>query len=981
MHGVGSVRARVLGGFLATLFLLVAPAIATAQSAFSGVVRDTSGAVLPGVTVEASSPVLIEKVRTVVSDGEGRYSIVDLRPGTYAIVFTLAGFNAIKREGIELPSNFTMTINSELRVGALEETITVTGDAPVVDVQSTQRTHVLNRELLDSLPTGRNYSGLAALMPGVRMSNTDVGGNQQMEQIYMRVHGSRQTDTTLQVDGMQLNSLMSDGQVQAYYSDAANAEVSYQTSGVGADVSAGGLRINMIPKEGGNRVSGSAFAGGINESWQGDNITDELRARGVDSGDTVQHVSDYNFAIGGPIRQDRLWYFSTIRRIATNEVVAQNFYKDGRPGVEDQWIYNLMGRLTWQVNSKTKLTSYFDRYPKFKGHEMGALTDPETAARRREWEHALYYTTQTKATSTLTSRLLLEGGYSSNVEYYTGRYQPGIEKTRGTPEWFTQTGHEELVGYGTVTPYRYWNGINTPANGTDPRKHVLATSLSYVTGTHAVKTGVQWGFGPYITRGDLNGDLIQLYRNGVFDSVRVYNTPRQAKEFLNADLGIFAQDSWRIQRLTVNYGIRLEYFNGEITQQNGSAGRFVPERHFEEVKCMPCWTDVTPRVGVAYDLFGNARTAIKASVNRYMAGQTLGFAQRYNPFSSQSDVRTWTDANNDDVAQDSEIGPSNNARFGQAVLTRHPDPDIGREYDWEYSAGIQHELLRGVSVTAAWYHRDSYNMTKSINGPFTPADYTVVNVVSPLDGSVIPAYNLDPNKRGLIDRVDVNSTDHDQRSFTYTGFELGTAARLGRATLFGGWTIDRTTLNHCDELENWGNLSAVIYDASTLNSQAPKADYHFCNQSALGLPFLHEFKLSGSYQLPWQLQVNAAFQSYSGAVLPTRWSIGRTTRYALDCTGPCTPGALVIPNMTATTYVLDLRPPGTDYYERLNQLDLGVRKIFRIRGVQYSGQMDLFNATNSSYVKSQTTTYGPSLGQVLSTLQPITMRLAVQMRF
>src|SRR5918993_1640511 len=270
MHGIPRVGRHLVGGFVAVV-LLLAPALVSAQSAFSGIVRDTSGAVLPGVTVEASSPVLIEKTRSVVTDGEGRYSIVDLRPGTYLVVFTLTGFNTLRRDGLDLPSNFTMQINADLRVGALEESITVTGDAPVVDVQSTQRTQVLNRELLDSLPTGRNYSGLAALMPGVRMSNTDVGGNQQIEQIYMTVHGSRQTDTTVQVDGMQLNSLMSDGQVQAYYSDAANAEVTYQTSGVGAEVSGGGLRINMIPKEGGNRVSGALFAGGTHRKWQADN--------------------------------------------------------------------------------------------------------------------------------------------------------------------------------------------------------------------------------------------------------------------------------------------------------------------------------------------------------------------------------------------------------------------------------------------------------------------------------------------------------------------------------------------------------------------------------------------------------------------------------------------------------------------------------------------------------------------------------------
>ncbi len=411
---------------------------------------------------------------------------------------------------------------------------------------------------------------------------------------------------------------------------------------------------------------------------------------------------------------------------------------------------------------------------------------------------------------------------------------------------------------------------------------------------------------------------------------------------------------------------------------------------------MPCWTDWTPRFGVAYDLFGNARTALKASVNKYMAGQTLGFAQRYNPFSTQSDVRSWADLNGDDVAQDNEIAAvGNNLRFGQPVLTRRPGDDFRREYDWEYSAGIQHELMRGVSVTAAWYHRDTYNMTQSINGPFTPADYTVVNVVSPIDGSLIPAYNLNSAKQGQVDRVDVNATDKNLRSFTYTGFEFGAAARMGRATLFGGWTIDRTTMNHCDELENWGNLSAVYYDASGNNSLQPKSDYAFCNQSQQGLPFLHEFKLSGSYQLPWEIQVNAALQSYSGPQLATRWNIGRTTRYSSNCLAPCVPGALVIPNMTPANYILDLVAPGTQYYDRLNQLDLGFRKIFRVGRYQFSGQADFFNFLNAGYVKSQVVNYdfsnpanvdavrtiGPEFGTVTATLQPRTMRLAMQMRF
>ena len=166
-----------------------------------------------------------------------------------------------------------------------------------------------------------------------------------------------------------------------------------------------------------------------------------------------------------------------------------------------------------------------------------------------------------------------------------------------------------------------------------------------------------------------------------------------------------------------------------------------------------------------------------------------------------------------------------------------------------------------------------------------------------------------------------------------------------------------------------------------MNTLQPKSDYHFCDQSQLDIPFQQEFKAAGSYTLPYGVQANVAFQSYPGAQLPTRWSIGRTTRYAADCKGPCTPGALVIPNMTATTYVVDLVAPGQSYYERQNQFDIGFRKLFRFKNVQYSGQVDIFSATNSSYVQTQNTTYGSSLGQPTKILQPRLLRLAIQARF
>jgi len=924
---------------------------------------------------------LIEKVRTVVSDGDGRYTIVDLRPGTYTVTFTLTGFNTLKREGIELPGNFTMTLNADLRVGGLEESVTVTGASPILDVQNTQRTQVVTRELLDSLPTARNLTGLAALMPGVRMTNTDVGGNQQMEQVYMITHGSRLTDTTVQLDGMGMNSLLTNNQVQAYYSDAANAEVTYQTSGLGADVSGGGVKINMIPKEGGNRISGSAFLGGTDGSWQSNNVTSDLTARGLKGGNRVTHIYDFNFGLGGPIMKDRLWFFATWRKFSTNDVVANTFYKDGRPGVEEQGIQNQMVRLTWQITPKNKITAYHDRYPKFKLHEMGAFYDPDTAAYRRDQHHALYATGQVKWTSTISNKLLWETGFATNIEYLTILPQPGIMQPRFSPSWYTNIGKFDLL---TTQAY---DGIPGPTSGIFPAKYLVATSASYVTGSHSLKTGVQWGFGKYRNDRDINGDLVQYYLNGVPAFANVYNTPLTNNEVQKADLGMYAQDSWTKNRLTLNLGVRFEYFNGEIENQALPAGRFVPARQFGPVSDMPNWFDVTPRFGAAYDLFGNAKTALKATANKYMAGQGLGFADRYNPLQTQSDRRTWTDVNHDNIAEDVEIGPSNNKTFGLPLLVRHPDPNIKREYDWEYSAAIQHELVQGISVSAAFFRRVTYNMTKTTPTQFSPSDYTIINIANPLDGSPIPIYNINPLKNGLLDRVDTNSTDQNLRSLHYNGFEIGTSGRFHGASFFGGWTIDRRVLVHCDEIENWQNLpgpsiSSTLYPADGVNVSQPKSDYQYCDQSKLNIPFFHEFKLSGSYSLPWYgIQVNAAMQSYPGLQLPTRWTLSSTTRYPLDCKGPCTPGGLVVPNLTLASYVVDLTPPGTAYYGRQTQLDMGMRKLFRVKQYRVSGQFDLFNLLNSSYVQSQNVNFGPALGTPTKILQPRTLRLALQMRF
>src|SRR3954453_10395076 len=330
---IGSIRKAL---FMALAALCLLPMAAQAQSAFTGTVKDTSGAVLPGVTVEAASDALIEKTRSVVTDANGGHRLVGLRPGTYTLTFSLEGFSTYKREGIQLESNFTMTINADMKVGALEETLTVTGAAPTVDVQSTTKSQVLNRETLDSIPTGRTIQGMGQLITGISLNQPDVGGSKAMQQTYMSGHGAGASQTTVQVDGLIVNGIDVDGAVQSYFNSSMSQEMVYTTSGASADVSGGGVRLNMIPRDGGNTFSGSGFFGYQNKSFQSNNLTDDLKKRGLSTPDGIDKLSNFEGSVGGPIKKDQVWYFASARNFQLDTLPANTF--NSIPGTGSNFV-------------------------------------------------------------------------------------------------------------------------------------------------------------------------------------------------------------------------------------------------------------------------------------------------------------------------------------------------------------------------------------------------------------------------------------------------------------------------------------------------------------------------------------------------------------------------------------------------------------------------------------------------------------------
>jgi Carboxypeptidase regulatory-like domain len=937
----------------ASFGLALLPTPASAQSAITGLVKDTSGAVMPGVTVEAASPALIERVRTVVTDAQGRFTIVDLRPGPYKVTFALAGFKTVIQEGIDLPANFTATVNAELSLGAVEENVTVAGQAPTVDVQNAQRTTIITRDLLDAVPVPRMYQAEGALAVGTKVSDQNVGGARSAVNPRLTAHMSVTKDTTIDVDGMKMNTLVGGGDSHPDHNDAMTQEMTVQTAALGAEVSGGGPHVNLIPREGGSTFSGATYLGYTGSSFQFDNLDQDLLNRGLQRPDSVSMIYDANASLGGPIKASKLWFFGSYRNVGNDNIPANSFYPDGRPGIYDQRVQNYTLRLTWQASPRNKFTAYDDYQVKYVGHLFTSGVDVATAARRRD--PVIKYTAAAKWTSAVSNKLVFDVGYGTSVNSFTEKYEPGIARVPFTPEWYANAGRQDIVLNTTTV-------ASTPETGTYNFRYMVISTLNYVTGSHALKAGFQWHIGQTWNTADANADLVQRYRSGVPDSVIVYNTPARLYNLMGADLGLYVQDSWTLKRLTINPGLRYEYFNSSAQANAVEGGRFVPARSFPEIPDIPNWKNLAPRFSAVYDLTGDARTALKASVNKYNRNFTTDFANLYNPLVLQSDTRNWSDCdylpgtsncsgrvlptNGDGIAQDNEIGPSNNNRFGLAPA-RHPDPNIKRPYDIEYSLSVVRQLIPGVSVTGAWYRRDTYNLTQQLNTLVSVSDYASFQTANPLNnGEMVTIYNLNRAKQGLQDLLDTTATDRSKARVNYDGLEVSFAARLPRGgNMFGGWSADRLITVAC-----------ASYDPNT---------FRYCDQSQYNVPFTSDVKFAGSYPVVWGVQIGASLQSYAGLPLMVNWAVP----------------ANIFPGGRTQSVTVNLIPPGSQYLDRWNQLDLSFRKVFTIGRYRIDGALDMFNALNSNVVLSQNQNFGPSLGQPLAVLQGRLLRISSQIKF
>jgi len=963
---------RVAARCVCALLAVLMPSAAFAQASITGVVKDASGAVLPGVTVEASSAALIEKARSVVTDGSGQYRIVTLPPGIYAVTFTLSGFSTVRREGIELRGTFTAAVDADLRVGAVTETVTVTGETPLVDVQSATQQRVLGSEVVDAIPTSRMPSSLVELIPGITVTQGagnwyglgahDVGGSVGDIVGIFAIHGGTFQDSRMTINGLSTgwgNEAFETG----YTPNMSAIQETVVDTAASVENEVGGVRTNIIPKDGGNVFAGTVFGSFTNEHLTTNNIDDDLRSRGLPHANSVKSNGDFNPGFGGPIRRDKVWFYAAARYLRADNYVA-GMYVDttqddpnvfaytpdqSRKAVNSGIWKDGQGRVTWQA---TRLHKFAFSWTQQTSCKCPSLISPTQAGgTENRWGRPQRVITG-DWTAPVTSRLLVDASILHQINKW------GFFPRDSMPS--------NIIGF-----IEQSNGMNVKTRGGDYRDATNETlryrfAVSYVTGTHAFKTGVinSWAMADY------NQYAIQPIRyrlnRGIANQVILRVRPYHDLWTLDAEPGIYAQDRWTLDRLTLNLGVRYDYKRSHFPEQTigdpkdpyGSA-RFVPIPFVIPRTDQLRWHDITPKMAAAYDLFGDGRTAVKVSLNKYLDGtQVDGIG---NPVAGNLVLETnraWGDANANwrpdcDLlapAANGECGPLANPNFGKVTGGAGQwDPKLlrgwgVRGFNWEFSTSVQRQIVRGISLDAGYFRRWYGNLTTTDDRALTPADFDTFSIIAPSesrlpDGGSYTVGGLRDLKPASFGRPSDNritfAKEFGRSIRHWNGMDLSVNARVREGVLLqGGMSTGRTSTDNCDLVQKLPELSAATPIA-------------YCR---VDTKFLTQLKFLGSYTIPRvDVQISGSMQSIPGPEIQANY-VAPTALAAVSLGRPLSGSA---PNVT-----VNIVKPGTMYGERLNQVDLRLAKILRSGMRRTSLNLDLYNALNGNAVLQQSNTFG-----------------------
>ena len=977
------------GSLFVSIFLLLPAGAAAQTGSIAGQVADETGGVLPGVTVAASSPALIEGTRNAVTDGSGLYALEALRPGTYTVTFTLPGFSTFVREGIEITTGFAANVDATMTVGAVEETVTVSGASPIIDVQNVVHQENISNETLDVLPTGRTYWGYAALTVGAQTDilggGQDVGGSVGDTWGTVVIHGSSTYDGEIKWDGMSVTASVTAGGGTGklfFANQAAVEEVVMGTGGMDAEVGFGAVSMNFIPKEGGNAFSWYGIVNGTNENMQNLNWDADLGRRGLDERQVrgIRKTWDFGLGVGGPIVRDRLWFYSAHRWWGSQNYTTASFRNTAprisygaasyepdfdRPTDQENTTRDNNVRLTWQASERNKVTvsHHNQRHCLCQFWAVFGLVDYNASM---DYDYADIGNTQATWTMPASNRLLFEAGVSYTSPAGSPIPQPEVSADDVavlllSPSFI----NVNAQAFSPSTPAIYGADNNFP-------NLTLQGSMSYVTGSHNFKVGfTRTHLEENHPRSYIQNSLAYwFFAPGVPFRVTQYGTPRNS--FQEANLtGVYAQDQWTIDRLTLNLGVRYDHLAGWVPAQSHPASRFVPAFSIDRIPNLPNYHDVSPRLGAAYDLFGDGRTALKWNLGRYVNAIGTNIAQISNPMEAiqTASNRSWGDANGnlhpdcdfDDFAANGECGAIVNPEFGTPVQVVRAREDVvtgwnNRRANWQNSVAVQHELTDGLSVEVAWFRRSNVNFLLLDNLNIGPEHFSEFSITAPTDpelGQVSGQrlgglYTITPEGAALgTDYLVVPSDEYGDTWEVFNGIDVTFNGRLPNGiNLGGGVATGAVEISECFVVDN-----------------PTQARPGYCNY-APGWGDGTQSKLNGSVPLPYGVDFSFVFQSIPGVHRLSNYTPGAdpAERAAIEAQ---------IGHPMVDQEEIQLFPSGIGYYggrpsaslsylgfsfldnstqfePQLNQLDLRFTKLLEFGGGRIRANFDIFNLFNAN---------------------------------
>ena len=969
----------VLAGVIALLFASPGRLLAQQEGGIVGAVTDPSGAILPGVTVTATSPALQLPSVTAVTDARGEYRLTPLPIGTYAVEFTLSGFQSVRREGIILTASFVAKIDMQLKLGGIAETVTVSGASPVVDVVSTTSATRLTRETLDAIPSSRN--GTVAFMgqaPGVR-PQIDIGGDTITSPPVFHAFG-QDNQPWQTIDGVVVSAAKSGTQGGIYWDYGNVEEAKVGTFGSPAEVPTRGVLINGIIKSGGNDFHGTGFYAFQNHVFQSNNIDAALNAQGISAPGQLEYRTDLSGDLGGRLVRNKLWFYASGRRRAQKQDTLQCFQPNGDQCYSDDFQYFNTQKVSWQVNNNNKILGF---------HTHAKKVSMGSGSRLTAWE--------SRSGQQLPSNV-------EKVEWQAMKGNSLMISVMGADMhwWSTFRGY----GYGKVLTTDTVLGTTTgmaAVDGDDPDdyNHQVRGSISWFKpdlflGNHDIKIGSQFmrrrsdrprssrKRGPDDAAHDFNeGEVPANYdsgnyqlqlRSGVPFRVIVFNYPATPLDLENYT-DIFAQDSWRMgSRLTLNLGVRYAHDLGFAPPQCRTAADppgdvANPAQCFDLIE-EPIWNTLSPRLHVAFDPLGDGKTVIKGGWGRFPMMRYTDMTQiaNWNQFNQTTYV--WHDLNNDKLYQAGEVNLDPNGAdylsttqgdgaFALGVI----NPNEKTPGTNEFTASVERELMPNLALRVSGIYSRTYEQHRlantkrpyeAYNIPIRSADPGPDGVLGTGDdtGNFVTYYDYAPEFAGVRNQTPTLINDNNANQ-SFKSAEFAVSRRM--ANKWQAAASFSFTRKHIPFIGNAGTSGGLTYYTNTYD---PNAEINNADNTTEWLG-----RASGSYLFPYGIAFSANYSHQSGN--PQR----RTFIFS---------GGRQIPTITLPTEEL-----GTIYrLPNIALLDISVQKAFEvIRGQRATVRLNVFNALNNNAVTARTMTSGPNFGTVTNVLLPRIAELSVNYSF